>query len=252
MIFRKKVEVAERDRGSAQLRKSEAFRREDAANATSADVHDHLRSIEHRLELLSRGQLELQRTLILQGRARAVSTSDLLFHYGRDFLKACYVHLLGRLPDPAGIATYEGKLRSGASRRSILLTIYDSDEARSRGVHIRRIGFLRLCEALSRLSQGALSGGEKKILHLGHLLRSDSSDFVVTCYREILGRQPDLYGLDHYSRKVTQGTAKCRVIGDLVYSAEGKQRRVRVPGLWWRYALASTLRPSGLHSSQSA
>jgi len=250
MILRKNAESA-RQR-PAQLRKREHGESDARSEIIAAGRDDRLRGIEHRLELLGRGQLELQRTLILQSRARALSTADLLSDYGRDFLNACYVHLLGRLPDPAAVAMYEAKLRSGVSRRSILLEIHKSAEAKSRGVHVRGIQLLRLREALSRLSQLAFSGGQKKVLKLNLLLRSDSSDFVVRCYREILGRQPDLHGLDHYSKKVEQGTAKSRIIGDLAYSREGRQRGVKIPGLWWRYALASTLRPEPVNSSKSA
>jgi hypothetical protein len=253
MMFGKKVEVAQCARGSAQYPKSRHAGGNDAPLEDNArEAHDRLCEIERRLDLLSRGQTELQRTLILQDRAQAVSASNLMSHYGGDFLKVCYVHLLGRFPDPAGTATYQAKLRGGVSRRSILLQIYKSDEARSRGVRVRGILFLRVRDALSRLGRGGFSGSEKKVLLLNHLLRSDSSDFVVRCYREVLGRQPDLYGLDHYSTKVAKGTAKSRIIGDLAYSPEGKQRRVRVPGLWWRYMLAGALPPNALNSSPSA
>jgi len=256
MTSRKQLEVPSRAMGLRHQEKSGA-----SANAAiqdvTADLYGRLSTIESQLQGLSSGQLELQKWLISQARISPISVSNLLSYYGKEFLFACYVHLLGRFPDPEGVRAYETQVRYGATRQSILIQIFRSDEARSRGVHVTGIHFLSLRDAISRFSRGIpLSGDvwttERKVIHVEQLLGWNSSDFVVRCYREILGRQPDLYGLDHYSKKLARGTAKSRIIGDLAYSSEGKRRRVSIRGLWWRYRLAGIFSAREPNSSRSS
>jgi predicted SAM-dependent methyltransferase len=49
-----------------------------------------------------------------------------------EFVHACYRTVLGREPDPAGLAYYVGELRAGKKRNSVLGTFLASDEHRSR------------------------------------------------------------------------------------------------------------------------
>lgn len=216
----------------------------------AADLDHRLCAIERRLEELSEGQSELRRTMISQERRRRVSVSNILAFYGRDFIDACYVHLLGRLPDAVAIVALEAQLKKGASRQSILIDVYRSGEARSLGVRVKGIKFLLLRERMSMRSgtSGDYSRRERTLLPIEGLFRSGSADFLVHCYREILGRQPDRQGLAHYSERLAQGMARTRIIGDLAYSEEGKRRRVTVPGLWWRYPLAGIF-PGGARTS---
>ena len=244
MIFGKMIEVPRRARPAReQIRRPEKRRESDhiaEVSGGAADLDHRLCAIERRLEELSEGQSELRRTMIGQERRGAVSASNILAYYGRDFIDACYVHLLGRLPDEAAVWAREAQLKKGASRQSILIDVYRSREARSLGVRVKGIKFLLLRERMSPRSgtSGGYSRRERTLLPIERLLRSGSADFLVHCYREILGRQPDRQGLAHYSERLAHCMARTRVIGDLVYSEEGKRRRVTVPGLWWRYPLA--------------
>jgi hypothetical protein len=48
------------------------------------------------------------------------------------YVTALYLDILGRPPDPAGLAFWQGQLQSGASRQQVALGILSSDEARLR------------------------------------------------------------------------------------------------------------------------
>jgi hypothetical protein len=57
--------------------------------------------------------------------------------------------------------------------------------------------------------------------------------FVVLAYRTILKREPDDEGLTHFTAALAEGRMRrWEVLGRLRLSAEGRQRRVRLSGLW--------------------
>ena len=62
--------------------------------------------------------------------------------------------------------------------------------------------------------------------------------FVDNAYRAILGREPDAAGLAQQMAALGAGANKIEILGDLRYSAEGRQRNVAIPGLRPRYVLA--------------
>ena len=62
--------------------------------------------------------------------------------------------------------------------------------------------------------------------------------FIDAAYRVVLGREPDPAGSEHYLGQLRAGTLdKIDILGDLRYSAEGRQRGVALAGLRKRYAL---------------
>ena len=62
--------------------------------------------------------------------------------------------------------------------------------------------------------------------------------FVDNAYRAILGREPDAAGFAQQMAALGAGANKIEILGDLRYSAEGRQRNVAIPGLRPRYVLA--------------
>jgi O-antigen chain-terminating methyltransferase len=67
--------------------------------------------------------------------------------------------------------------------------------------------------------------------HLRNLLNLHDHEFVAQAYRTVLGREPDLGGMDYYLRLLRDGRSKVEIIGRLRLSREGRRRGVRVRGL---------------------
>jgi hypothetical protein len=67
--------------------------------------------------------------------------------------------------------------------------------------------------------------------------------FVVLAYRTILKREPDDEGLTHFTAALAEGRMRrWEVLGRMRLSAEGRQRRVRLSGLWPAVALSVAYR----------
>jgi len=214
--------------------------------------------INHKMADLSAGQSEVKKVLVESQRHRRISVRDLLSRSGPSFIDACYVHLLGRLPEESGRWYHDVAMRNGLPKQSIIVDMYRTEEARIIGARIRGIRMLLLRHGIAQFGARVRSGIETrletmaarraesraeeslpaKLVEIESLLRFDYAEFIYNCYRTLLGREPDANGLRDYLRKLEAGMAKSRIIGDLTYSSEGKANNVCVRGLWWRYALS--------------
>lgn len=75
------------------------------------------------------------------------------------------------------------------------------------------------------------------------LLSRHDEAFVRFAYRALLQRSPDTAGFDHYVRALRDGRlGKVEILGRLRYCAEGRTKRVKVPGLFVRFAVRSIVR----------
>ena len=63
------------------------------------------------------------------------------------------------------------------------------------------------------------------------LLRLHDEAFVTSAYRAILGRTPDLGGLQNYLTQVRAGVEKAHILVELARSPEGRTRRLESPAL---------------------
>lgn len=61
---------------------------------------------------------------------RVTSVNDLFCLYDETFINACYIILLNRTPDPAGMRYYLARVRQGVDRRSVLSQIHMSQEGK--------------------------------------------------------------------------------------------------------------------------
>lgn len=68
------------------------------------------------------------------------------------------------------------------------------------------------------------------------------AELVNMCYRVLLDRVPDEAGLRHYLDQLSHGADKALIVGSVAYSPEGRQRGVRVSGLFIRFAVATASR----------
>ena len=104
----------------------------------------------------------------------------------------------------------------------------DADTLRSRATLPERIANARSAELPSA------SGGTS----IPELAGLAGPAFVDNAYRTILGREPDAQGHAQQMAALGAGANKIEILGDLRYSAEGRQRNVAIPGLRPRYLVA--------------
>jgi len=206
-------------------------------------LNERLQEIEHSLNDLRALQIDLRRVLVSQERRRPLRVAHLMSYYGSDFIEACYINLLGRVPDQQGKEHFLAQMRGGRPRRSILIDLYRSAEARRLGVKIGGISLLisrsHVHDLLKAIAgKPSIEPGRKIFVDARELLSLDSTELVIECYRRLLGREPDSVGLKHYLTRLDRGAAKSRIVGDLGYSLEARRRRVQVNGLRWRYFLS--------------
>ena len=211
-----------------------AARTEEAEDA----VNEALRSIDRRLLELGALQDEVRRTIIAHGPGRSVHASDLLGLSAPNFVEACYVHLFGRLPDPAGRKLHLSLLSKGESRERLLLALHRSPEARALGVRMTGIRRLKAKVVLDRILGAPAAELEGIEPSLAHFLRLDGERLVRALYKMMLRRDPDQLGLEDYVERLKRGAPKSEIIGDIVYSPEGRLKKARLSGLWWRYVFA--------------
>ena len=67
-------------------------------------------------------------------------------------------------------------------------------------------------------------------------------ELITSCYTVLLGRGPDPGGMAHYMNLLGRGEDKAIVVGSVAYSAEGRARGSKVPGLFPRFAIAAASR----------
>ena len=167
---------------------------------------------------------------------------DVLSLDGAEFLGKAYLLMLGRPVDPEGFRNYDARLRSGASKLSILAELRASSEGQAYGANV--------ADPLAVLGQGGLEEG---IISMGgglypvatdikELLALDDLAFIDCAYKSLLKRVPDAVGLNNYLKLIRSGAAKMRVVSRLFFSAEGRKAAPSLRGLkraMLHYGLAS-------------
>ena len=81
--------------------------------------------------------------------------------------------------------------------------------------------------------------GSGRTCRVEDLLRYDDEEFIEHAYLSILRRSPDAGGFNLYSSGLrTNKLNKIRILGALRYSKEGRENKIRIKGLLFRYLLA--------------
>jgi hypothetical protein len=121
------------------------------------------------------------------------------------FVTALYRTLLGRDPEPDGLAFWVGLLDAGASRLQVAQGVYESVEHRGRQVDQLYGTYLhRAPDPAGRAAwiQAFLNGADETAVAVGILTSDeyrqshpDTAPFLNALYGDILGRTPDLVGL---------------------------------------------------------
>lgn len=130
---------------------------------------------------------------------RRPTLSDLLQKSETEFVHASYRALLGRDPDPDGLAYYSGRLRAGFGRRSVLAQIAVSPERTQKEEHLLSI--------------------------------PDDAAFVTAVYRAMLKREPDWDGFQTHIDALRQHEDRRRIMADIATSPEAQERSAQYAAL---------------------
>jgi hypothetical protein len=148
-----------------------------------------------------------------------------------------YLDMLGRLPDAAGQAYWQGLLDAGASRESVAQSILTSGEytaAQVEDLYSRLLGRpadpLGLQNAVTALAGGmpldrleaAMLGSPEYLAEHG----GTGAGFLQGVYRDMLGRQLDPAGAAFWSSALAAGELPALVAEQIVHSAEAVQSLV--------------------------
>jgi hypothetical protein len=152
------------------------------------------------------------------------------------FIRRAYWVLLGREPDPGGLANYIDRLRGGISRHQVLSELALSPEGQAKA-SLLPDGALPETHGVppNGLVDGPSLNGSVKaasvapvIDNIDELLITQGRIFVACAYQTLLGRDPDPEGLGFYLGQLRAGTCKVEVLAQLRHSAEFKTRAAEV------------------------
>lgn len=115
------------------------------------------------------------------------------------FVESLYIHLLGRLPDPADAAAYAAQLRDGTMPGALVQVFIESEEARGRYILKDRANPQLVLEPAA---------------------------FVETVHRHLLGRLPDPAETACRLASLNAGMVPAALVEALLESEEGRRRHI--------------------------
>ena len=120
-----------------------------------------------------------------------------------EVVKDCYNAMLGRDPDQGGMTFWKAMLDIGMSSDKVCSGFLDSQE------------FIALANSYG-IQPGTITLKNARDLNI------ERTAFVYRLYQDCLKRQPDIAGLEHWCRLLTQGYAGTTVASGFVFSSEYK------------------------------
>ena len=120
-----------------------------------------------------------------------------------EVVKDCYNAMLGRDPDQGGMTFWKAMLDIGMSSDKVCSGFLDSQE------------FIALANSYG-IKPGTISLKNARDLNI------ERTAFVYRLYQDCLKRQPDIAGLEHWCKLLTQGYAGTTVASGFVFSSEYK------------------------------
>ncbi|MFE5320249.1 DUF4214 domain-containing protein [Paenibacillus sp. NPDC056579] len=149
-------------------------------------------------------------TLLFQGGfKRIIEILYPIFHLGNeDFIWEVYRQLLKREPDAAGYYTHLSSLAASMSKAEVVASIIQSEEAE----HLYQ-----------QPVPPEQAGSPDRILiadHMQRLYGYNEFHFIYALYYELLGRKPDLPGLDSHIYHLNRGLSRGKLFKSFLISAE--------------------------------
>ena len=169
------------------------------------------------------------------------------------FLCQVYQDLLGRLPDPGGLSTFNGQLAQGWSRERVANALLTSTEYRQDVIEgwyhtylgrtadpggLAHFAGLLGTSASDEGVQAAILGSQEYVTTHG-----GTAGFVPALYQALLGRAPDQAGLTTWNALMAQGMTPMQLAGEVMASIE---YRDDIASLWYERFLARPADPDGL------
>ena len=135
----------------------------------------------------------------------------------REIVDILYRAMLGRTPDPDGVADWTSRLDAGAPVSSVIAGFYDSNE------------FRKLCASYGITAGSAQSRAEVyaavPVRNTVDIDQDKVRAFLTRCYRTILGREPDEDGLDGWLSALLDGKKTIpQIIGGFANSVEFRNK----------------------------
>ena len=95
---------------------------------------------------------------------------------------------------------------------------------------LQQIDLLQECDMLRKKLSLQVINPIKNIIHL---IRVDKSNFIETCYKQLLNRSPDRSGINYYSTLLKNNRDKLKILTSILRSEEYKQiqHREKIKGL---------------------
>lgn len=119
----------------------------------------------------------------------------------------CYHAMLGRDPDAVGVQNWRKRLESGMTLRTVCAGFAGSSE------------FRNLCD-----SYGISAG--KVDLTYARDKNFERTNFVYRLYKNCLGRNPDVAGLENWCQSIEKGQTGAKIAEGFIFSSEYRKRYV--------------------------
>ena len=160
----------------------------------------------------------------------------------REIVDILYRAMLGRAPDPNGVADWTSRLDAGAPVSSVIAGFYDSNE------------FRKLCASYGITAGSAQNRAEVyaavPVRNTVDIDQDKVRAFLTRCYRTILGREPDEDGLDGWLNALLDGKKTIpQIIGGFVNSVEFRNKNysnAETVGILYRAILDREGDPEGI------
>jgi hypothetical protein len=154
-----------------------------------------------------------------------------------DYVTGLYTGLLHRNPTPVEVAAWVDDLNAGASPEEVALAFTDSVEYTTDVIRANYNLFLGRQPAPVEIAgwlQEVQSGADEKQIEAAFLGSDEffsrhgrnASSWLTGVYHEVLGRAPDLGGLNHWDHQLQGGISRADVALAIVDSPEADSRLV--------------------------
>lgn len=151
---------------------------------------------------------------------RAVDISGLCRAEDEEFVRQCYIHLLGKQADEGGLRYYAALLRGGTPKVEVLSRLIAAARGQGETLALRIEG-----DALAHLAEDGAQRGRHR---LEELLPGSDEAFVARLYRRLLGKEVDPDGLAAYRWMLTTECSRLEVVARIMQAAREAGRPVAV------------------------
>lgn len=180
-------------------------------------------------------QLDDDLAVATSARPAAATFKELVALQGLGFVRAAYLTMLGREPDPAGMNDYVSLLGGGSAKVGILAQLQKSEERQS-----RMASFQVVTEAVRQFRKSGNASGDRLLVPSGShavpnvaapqtmddLLKCDEQEFLQVAFMLLLGRAPDPEAFGAYLNHLGAGVPRLQLLEAIEGSAEATNRAI--------------------------